>query len=320
MNTVFIVPTGIGASIGGHAGDATPAFKLIASLSDIAITHPNVVNASDIHEMPDNTWYVAGSTRNRFLRREVVLKKPKTNRILVVTNPLIRPETHNAVNAARYTIGCEIEILVLNEPCTMEGFYNPDGTAGGSHSGLENLIRQVEEYNDFDALAMATRISVPKNVALNYMKHGGINPWGGIEAIVSKEITKRINKPFAHSPVEQEDPDIKYFNEVVNPRIAAEAISTCFLHCILKGLHKAPRITQGPGLTVEDIDCMITPLECSGEPHRACIESKVPIIAVESNTTCIDVKTHYDYLARNYIEAAGFVQSIKEGIHRDAIG
>jgi hypothetical protein len=33
MNTVFIVPTGIGCSIGGHAGDATPAFKLIASLS-----------------------------------------------------------------------------------------------------------------------------------------------------------------------------------------------------------------------------------------------------------------------------------------------
>lgn len=46
MNTVFIVPTGIGASIGGDAGDATPAFKLIASISDIAITHPNVVNAS----------------------------------------------------------------------------------------------------------------------------------------------------------------------------------------------------------------------------------------------------------------------------------
>ncbi|MCK5642102.1 MAG: DUF3326 domain-containing protein, partial [Gammaproteobacteria bacterium] len=51
MNTVFIIPTGIGCSIGGHAGDATPAFKLIASLSDIAITHPNVVNASDINEL-----------------------------------------------------------------------------------------------------------------------------------------------------------------------------------------------------------------------------------------------------------------------------
>lgn len=27
MNTVFIIPTGIGCKIGGHAGDATPAFK-----------------------------------------------------------------------------------------------------------------------------------------------------------------------------------------------------------------------------------------------------------------------------------------------------
>lgn len=320
MNTVFIVPTGIGASIGGHAGDATPAFKLIASLSDIAITHPNVVNASDINEMPENTWYVEGSMLDRFLERNIVLKKPSSNKILLVTNPPIQPETHNAINAARHTIGCNIDILVLNKPCLMTGYYNSDGTAGGEYSGLESLIKQVKDYDVFDALAMATRISVPKNVALNYMKHGGVNPWGGIEAIVSKEITKAINKPFAHSPVEQEDTDIKYFNEVVNPRIAAEAISTCFLHCILKGLHKAPRITPGDGLSVDDIDCMITPLECFGPPHRACRRNGVPIIAVNSNKTYLKVKTHYDYLARNYTEAAGIVQLIKAGISPRVIG
>lgn len=55
MNIVFIVPTGIGAEIGGHAGDASPAAKLIASLCDNFVTHPNVFNASDINEMPENT-------------------------------------------------------------------------------------------------------------------------------------------------------------------------------------------------------------------------------------------------------------------------
>ena len=49
MNIVFIVPTGIGAEIGGHSGDATPAAKLISSLCDRLFTHPNVVNASDIN-------------------------------------------------------------------------------------------------------------------------------------------------------------------------------------------------------------------------------------------------------------------------------
>ncbi|MBW7990019.1 MAG: DUF3326 domain-containing protein [Planctomycetes bacterium] len=54
MLGVFIVPTGIGAEIGGHSGDATPAAKLIAAACDKLIVHPNVVNASDINEMSEN--------------------------------------------------------------------------------------------------------------------------------------------------------------------------------------------------------------------------------------------------------------------------
>ena len=33
FNAVFLVPTGIGAEIGGHAGDATPAARLNASIT-----------------------------------------------------------------------------------------------------------------------------------------------------------------------------------------------------------------------------------------------------------------------------------------------
>ena len=52
FNAVMIVPTGIGAELGGHAGDATPTARLLAGVCDKLITHPNVVNASDINEMP----------------------------------------------------------------------------------------------------------------------------------------------------------------------------------------------------------------------------------------------------------------------------
>ncbi len=54
FNVVFLVPTGINATIGGHAGDAGPVAQLLASICDTLILHPNVVNASDINEMPAN--------------------------------------------------------------------------------------------------------------------------------------------------------------------------------------------------------------------------------------------------------------------------
>ena len=50
--TVNIVPTGIGCSIGGFAGDSNPVNSVLESVSDIVITHPNAVNAASI---PANT-------------------------------------------------------------------------------------------------------------------------------------------------------------------------------------------------------------------------------------------------------------------------
>src|SRR5688572_28073492 len=51
FNVILVVPTGIGAEIGGHAGDAGPVAKMLSVLCDNLILHPNVVNASDINEM-----------------------------------------------------------------------------------------------------------------------------------------------------------------------------------------------------------------------------------------------------------------------------
>lgn len=40
--SVMIVPTGIGAAIGGYAGDALPVARALSSVVDCLITHPNV--------------------------------------------------------------------------------------------------------------------------------------------------------------------------------------------------------------------------------------------------------------------------------------
>ena len=105
MNTVFIIPTGLGCEVGGYAGDGNAAAKLIAECSDIMLTHPNVVNASDINEMTENMWYVEGHTLDTFLWGWAGLYKPKSNRILVAVNKPVAKETVNAVQAARRASG-----------------------------------------------------------------------------------------------------------------------------------------------------------------------------------------------------------------------
>ncbi len=318
MNTVFIVPTGLGCSIGGHAGDATPAFKLIASVSDIAITHPNVVNASDINEMPENTWYVEGSILDRLLENKLKLNKPYGNRVLAVVNKPIQPETANAINAARHTIGCDIEIVELYTELKMIATMSDKGASGEVY-GWKELVEQVSNYT-FDALAIATSVDVETAVALYYFKNGGINPWGGVEAVASKLIANAINKPVAHAPVDTNIPqELKIFNEVVEPRIAAEVISQCYLHCVLKGLHKAPRINLTDGLSANDIDCMVTPLNCYGRPHEACIAAGIPIIAVKENHTCLEVSPPECIVVDNYLEAVGYIQLLKTGLNIGSI-
>lgn len=321
MNIVLIVPTGIGAKIGGHAGDANPVCKLMSSLSDTLITHPNVVNGSDINEMPDNVWYVEGSILDRFLAGEFSLKQPFQNRILLVANSPIKSDTINAVNAARVTVGANIEITELRNPLTMIGIFQ-DGVASGMVNGWQDLVEQVSN-EAFDALAIHTPIDVPREVALHYYRHGGVNPWGGVEAKASKLIANALNKPVAHAPLENtpiEDTELSgIINEVVDPRIAPEVISSCYLHCVLKGLNKAPRISS-KGLSVDDIDVMVAPYGCFGSPHEACLKHGIPVIIVKEN------KTVYEYAPRpqfviveNYWEAAGIIACMKSGITGDSV-
>ncbi len=320
MNVVMIIPTGIGCEIGGHAGDATPAARLLSSVCDKLILHPNVVNASDINEMPDakKCLYVEGSILDKFLLGRIELKEVKSNRILVAVNKPVRNETVNAVSASRATLGIDVKIIELKIPLRMTGYITKK-RADGKVLGVDELVRQVEQY-DFDALAVASEIEVPKEISEYYWKNGGVNPWGGVEAIASREIACLLNKPVAHAPIEPEGEKEKlisgFYDFICDPRIAPEIISECYLHCVLKGLHKAPRI--GKGLSVRDVDVMVSP-ECWGRPHNACWDNDVPIIIVQENTTiysrAFGIPSDKDCIfVENYLEAVGVITAMKEGI------
>ncbi len=315
MNVVLIIPTGIGCEIGGHAGDANPVAKLIGKCCDKLITHPNVVNASDINEMPENTWYVEGSILDQFLKGEFYLKKPLINKILLAVNKPIEVNTINAVNAGRTTLGADIEIVELETELKMIGFYK-DGKAYGTVTGYSELVDQVLGH-EFDALAIQSEIYVNKEDKIKYLSGiGGVNCWGGVEAIASKLIASYLHKPVAHAPfVNWKEDDLKDFSGVVDPRMSAEMVSMCFLHCVFKGLHQAPRISHSGGLMNYDIDFLITPINCVGPAHRACMKEGIPIIAVKENKSVLnDPMPESFIIVDNYLEASGVLMAYQAGI------
>ena len=73
LNGVFIIPTGLGCTLGGDAAFNT-GVKLMAECVNNLIINPNSVNASDINEMPSNCLYVEGSTIDRFLQNKLNLE------------------------------------------------------------------------------------------------------------------------------------------------------------------------------------------------------------------------------------------------------
>lgn len=311
---VMIIPTGIGAKIGGHAGDATVAAKLLAGVCDTLIVHPNVVNAADLNEMPANALYVEGSMLDRFLRGEIFLRPVRSNRILVVCNEQ-HNSTINCAAAARTLLGLDIRVAKIDHPLIMKSEI-VDGIASGSAIGIDQLIWQLSgdhRFGDFDAVAIHTEIEVDRELADSYLINGGVNPWGGVEALVSRQISAELGVPVAHAPVETN----AAFDEIVIPEVAAELISGSMLFSVLKGLHKAPRISTDPGpfdLSVDHVDALVSPM-CWGVPHRACREADIPIIMVTENTTNCVIRDEIEAPGvRSYLEAAGALVAIREGI------
>lgn len=324
MNGVFIVPTGQGAEIGGHSGDATPAAKMIAGLCDNLIIHPNVVNASDINEMSENMLYVEGYTLDRFLEGAWGLKKSRGNSILVVTNAPLENETVNAVSAARATIGADIKILVLDKPLLMWAELDSSGVPQGIIENLQSTIDELEQHTAPGIFVIHTPITTKDKEVKDYLENdGGANIWGRVEAELSKKLSHALGIQVIHAPVESSEV-FKNFNEIVDPRKAAEIVSIAYLHCCLKGAHGAPVIEEDSikaDLWYSDIDFMISPAGLYGRPHIDCKEQNIPVIYVKENKI---LKKSNDYPntafeVENYLEAAGVIAAMKAGVTVESV-
>ena len=336
FNAVLIVPTGIGAEIGGHSGDATPAAILLSEVADSLITHPNVVNASDINELPPNGLYVEGSVLARLLMGTAGLQPVRSNRVLVVLDSSYKTRyakyTVNAVNAARATYGLRCAgILDVDTPLRVVSGYTTAGRASGMVDGLDGLLRSLTDRREtYDSVAICTVIEVPDHYHMDYFTSGGemINPWGGVEALLTHAVSSILDVPTAHAPMMESDEVAAMDPGIVDSRMAAEIISMTFLQSVLKGLQRAPRIVTGEAelvrpdvLTAEDVGCVVIPEGCLGLPTLAAFHQGIPVIEVRENRnlmrndlTSLPWSLGQHYVAENYWEAAGIVAALKSGI------
>lgn len=81
---VSIIPTGVRAEIGGHAGDATPSTNLLAAACDYLVTNPNAVTASDIYLALDNVLYLEGNLICQLLLGNIGLIPEKQKNIAAI--------------------------------------------------------------------------------------------------------------------------------------------------------------------------------------------------------------------------------------------
>jgi hypothetical protein len=336
FNAVFLVPTGIGAEIGGHAGDATPVARVLAEVCDHLITHPNVVNASDINEIPDNAFYVEGSAISNLMMGSSALQPKNKNRVLVIIDnheiEMFANDTVNAVSAARATYGLDcVKVVKVDPPIKMHAEFVQSGRAAGRIYGFDRLRTILEENKgNFDAVALASVVDVDDQYHEDYFSREGLmtNPWGGVEAMLTHAVSMLFKIPAAHSPMLENQKVADFDLGLVEPRLAAEAVSLTFVQCMLKGLHRSPRIITDPDVMnepdlfkVSNISCLVIPDKCIGLPTLAALLQGIPVIAVRENINLMNNDldklpwaSDQFYRVENYWEAAGVMSALKSGI------
>ena len=336
FNAVLLVPTGVGAEIGGHAGDAMPVAALLASVCDTLITHPNVVNASDVIEMPANSLYVEGSVIARLLLGQVGLQRVRNNRLLVVLGPhddeLFVHAAINSINAARTSYGLfQPQVLRLEQGLEMDSHYARSGRAAGRVRGLEPLFAELDRRrNEYDAVAITSLIGVPSGYHFEYFDRMGdmVNPWGGVEAMLTHAVSALYDVPSAHAPMLESREIANADPGVVDPRMAAEAVSLAMIQCILKGLQRSPRLVTDPEarrhhsvFNASDVSCLVIPDGCVGLPTLAALEQGISTIAVRENRnlmsndlTELPWAPGQLHIVENYWEAAGVMAALRAGV------
>jgi hypothetical protein len=333
----MVVPTGVGCRVGGYAGDALPAARLLAAASGCLITHPNVLNAAALYWSDPRIHYVEGWALNRFACGDLALAPVQRQRVGLVLDQGIEEPLRlrhlQVAQACGASLGLAIgPVVTTDAPLGVGLAWGGSGSSWGSLQNPGALLRAGDRVlaGGGTAIAVVARFpDAPGSDALEAYRHGqGVDGLAGAEAVISHLLSRHLGVPCAHAPALAPLPP----DPLLDPRAAAEELGHTFLPCVLVGLSHAPDLVSvyagsspggrghGPGLLrAEELGAVVAPVGAlGGEAVLACAERGVPLIAVSGNTCVLQVDGAALGLqvleAGSYVEAAGLVLALREGL------
>lgn len=146
----FIVPTGIGASIGGYAGDASAYAAKFSEISRL-IVNPNVVNAGCFSGINKNMFYVEGYTIDEFFKGKVNLIPSVKNKIGVVFDKAIPEDVLNihinTINAVKCVYGTDIrQWVITSQDVGVEFKIEANGISTGSVRNIKTILEASKNF------------------------------------------------------------------------------------------------------------------------------------------------------------------------------
>lgn len=342
---VLIVPTGIGAAIGGYAGDALPVARAMAQVVDRLITHPNVLNGAQLYWTLPNLLYVEGYGLDQFAAGDWGLRPVHQNRIGLVLDLTIEPELKlrqlQAADAVRATLGLDLtDYVVTDAPLGVSLQTAASGSTWGTIQNPDSLLRAAEKLikqAGAQAIAVVARFpdDIDSTVLQQYRYGQGVDPLAGAEAVISHLIVRTFQIPCAHAPALSPLP----IDPQLSPRSAAEELGYTFLPCVLVGLSRAPQFVDRQNdrqthaqsdLWAEQVDAVVIPATaCGGSAVLSLGQGRSPgtttplIIAVGDNSTRMQVPPQALGIpatpVNSYLEALGMLVLHRSGLRLDAL-
>jgi len=345
MPTVLIIPAGIGCSIGGYAGDAIPFARLLASATGCLITHPNVMNGASLFWNDHRIQYVEGYGIDRFVSGDMFLKPVRQQKVGLLLDRAIEEDLLQrhlqVVDGCRASLGINIgPVVTTDTPLQISCKKGASGASWGDIQNPDSLLRAGERLKEEGATAIAVVTRFPDDYepkALDaYRKGQGVDLMAGVEAIISHLLVRHLSLPCAHAPALSLCP----VEAALDPRAAGEELGHTFLPCVLVGLSRAPslvssgflggvsKISDSQLIGVAQLGAVVAPNGAlGGEAVLACIERDIPLVIV-SNKGVLSVdaqslgirdssnlrKPSHTYQVGSYLEAAGLLLALREGI------
>ncbi len=295
-NIVVIIPTGVGASIGGFAGDGGYVVRELAKKYRL-IVNPNVVNAACFSSITENMLYTEGFALNRFFKNEINLL-PSTNKIGIIFDKAIPKgvlNIHlNTLNAIKMVYGIkDFEYEITSKKVGVEFNITSSNISGGNVNNTDTLFEAGKKLikKGCNALAVVCLFEDDEEDE-DYQSGKGVDIVGGVEAIISHVVSREFNIPVAHAPAFKK---ISITKKLVNPKSAAEYITPTFLPCIILGLYNAPQFISSKeknknAISIFDIKKLVMPYNSLGcIPVFKALEYNIPIFAIKENSTVLNV-------------------------------